>query len=150
MVLIPQDEIYGESSTLLYSPGRNHLAIFQRSRDIADVKFSPKTIAFLQASGLTGYIGLFAVFALRMQSWGRAIEASEASHPFWAIILFLIAFVISALVSATLILGYPIHLFFDGRKSEALKIVFWSAAWLVVYLGIFVVLFALFFLPQGK
>jgi hypothetical protein len=133
----------------LYSPGRNNPAIFQKSDYIVDVKFSPKTIAFLQASGLTGYIGLFAVLALRMQSLGQYIEASGASYPILAIILFLMAFVISVLISATIILGYPIHLFFDGRKSEALKIVFWSAAWLVVFLGIFV-LFALFFLPQGK
>jgi hypothetical protein len=111
-----------------------------------DVKFSPKTIAFFQAAGLTGYIGLFAALALRMQPWGHDIEAS---HPIWGIILFLMAFVISALLSATLILGYPILLFFDGRKSEALKVILWSAAWLVVFLGIFV-LFALFVLPQGK
>jgi len=48
-----------------------------------------------------------------------------------------------------LILGYPILLFFDGRKAEAVKIIIWSALWLILFLGIFV-FWALFFLPQTK
>ena len=52
-------------------------------------------------------------------------------HPVAGISLFLLAFVISAVISGSLVLAYPAVLFFDGRRREALRVVFWSAAWLI-------------------
>ncbi len=49
-----------------------------------------------------------------------------------SIVLFLLAFVISALICGSLILGYPLLLFSSGQHNEAMKIVLWSLLWLVV------------------
>lgn len=110
------------------------------------MKFSPKTTAFLQAVGLTLYVALFAFLAFRFQPW---LRQNEAAHPVFGITLFLLTFVLSALISGSLILGYPLLLFFEGRKAEAVKIVLLSALWLALFLVIFL-LFAIFFLSPSK
>jgi len=107
------------------------------------MKFSPKILAFFQALGLAVYVGLFALLALHIAPW---FENNQATHPAIGIILFLLAFVISAIISGSIILGYPIFLFFEGRRKDALKIVVWSVVWLLLFLGIFAVI-ALLSLP---
>ena len=90
---------------------------------------SPKVIGFLQATGLGAYIAVFAALAFQMRTW---VEANAISiHPVIGITLFLLAFVISALISGSAILAYPAMLFFNGRKEEAIRILFWSAVWLL-------------------
>ncbi len=101
------------------------------------MKFSPKILAFFQALGLALYVGLFAIFAIHVPPW---FEKNQATHPALGIILFLLAFVISAVISGSIILGYPIFLFFEGRRKDALKIVLWSVVWLLLFLGIFVII----------
>lgn len=91
--------------------------------------YSPRRIGLLQAAGLAGYISVFAASAFRIQAWTHAHNI--APHPIAGIMLFLLAFVISALICASLILAYPLTLFFDGRKSDALKIILWSGIWLI-------------------
>ncbi len=103
------------------------------------LKLTPKTIGFLQALGLGAYIALIALAINFLSQY-----APEQDNKILAPITFLLAFVISALISSALILGYPVILFFDGKKSEAIKIVVWSAIWLVILLGIMV--FGLFWL----
>ncbi|EQB63152.1 MAG: hypothetical protein RBG1_1C00001G0731 [candidate division Zixibacteria bacterium RBG-1] len=107
------------------------------------MKFYPKSIAFFQALGLALYVGLFAFLAIHIVPW---FENNPATHPALGIILFLLAFVISAVISGSIILGYPIFLFFEGKRKDALKIVLWSVVWLLLLLGIFVVM-ALLSLP---
>ena len=103
-------------------------------------------MAFFQALGLALYVGLFAVFAIRIPPW---FEKNQATHPALGIILFLLAFVISAVISGSIILGYPIFLFFEGKRKDALKIVVWSVVWLLLLLGIFVVIALLSFPTKG-
>ena len=47
-------------------------------------------------------------------------------------ITFLLIFVFSALVSSLLILGKPAMLFFDGRKKEGIRMLFYTMGWMLV------------------
>jgi|SRR3989344_2492459 len=105
-------------------------------------KLSPQIIGFLQACGLTLYI-LFIVMIMNFVS-----EKDFSSNLVLVPAIFLMLFVISALLSASLILAYPIMLLFNGRKEVAVKIVLWSGIWLVVFLFC-LVLFALIFSFRG-
>lgn len=94
------------------------------------MRHSPKRIGLMQAAGLAAYVMLFATLAYQVRT---LVEAHTiAIHPIAGITLFLLAFVISALISGSIILAYPTSILFDGRKGEALKIVFWSATWLIL------------------
>lgn len=105
------------------------------------MKFSARAIALLQAAGLTAYVAVFAFLALHIQPW---LIANRNVHPILGIILFLLTFVFSALVSGALILGYPVFLFFEGRRSEALRIVVWSALFLLFFLCVVLLVAILF------
>ncbi len=98
------------------------------------MKHAPRTIGFLQAVGIAAYIALFASLAYRVR---LLVETGAIHvHPIAGVMLFLLAFVISALVAGSIALAYPATLFFNGRRAEALKTVFWSAAWLVVMFAV--------------
>jgi len=93
---------------------------------------SPKRIGFVQALGLAGYIGVFALSVFRIQNWVHVKNLPP--HPAIGMVLFLLAFVISALICSSLVFAYPVMLFFDGRRRDALQTVLWSGLWLI---GIF-------------
>ncbi len=105
--------------------------------------YSPKQIGLLQATALSAYITAFAVSAFRVQGWARMSGVSV--HPIEGIMLFLLAFVISAMVSGSIVFAYPIMIFFDGKRLDALHIILWTAFWLI---AIFVFL-AVVSLSQG-
>lgn len=94
------------------------------------MKTSPQFTGFLQAAGLAFYVMIFATCVQQVQSWFllRAVQPG----PVMSIVLFLLAFVISALICSSLILGYPILLFSEGKRREAVRTVLWSLLWLVV------------------
>ncbi len=48
-------------------------------------------------------------------------------------VAFLLLFVVSALITGTLVLGQPILTFMQGKKTEALEIMAWTIAWLVIW-----------------
>ncbi|MBI4132309.1 MAG: hypothetical protein HY474_01620 [Candidatus Sungbacteria bacterium] len=91
----------------------------------------PRTVGFLQAAGIAAYVALFATLAYQMRTLTEA--RAVAIHPIAGITLFLLAFVISALISSSTVLAYPAYLFFGGHRIEALKIIFWSAVGLVFF-----------------
>ena len=93
------------------------------------MKYSPKRIGLLQAAGLALYVGFFAVLAFSIRELTE--EGGLSVHPIVGVSLFLLAFVISAIISGSIVLAYPLTLFFDGRRRDALKIVFWNAVWLI-------------------
>ncbi len=92
------------------------------------MKRQPAVIGLIQALGLTAYVLIFAsaINLLEMSHWEPKLT------PITGISLFLLTFVFSALVSASLILGYPARLFFAGKGRQAVLIIAWSAVWLVV------------------
>lgn len=46
---------------------------------------------------------------------------------------FLLLFCLSAAIVGGLVLGYPVYLFFDGKKKESVTAVIYSVGWLGVY-----------------
>ena len=89
-----------------------------------------KTIkpSLIQALGLVAYISLISLIFRYGDTWITPLDA------FWGPILFLSLFVISALVCALIVLGYPIKLFFVKKKpKQAIKIVLLTALWLILF-----------------
>jgi hypothetical protein len=101
------------------------------------MKDSPKIIGLMQALGLILYVSLFSLsanivlplFKMRFESTGPIIP----------MILFLSAFVTSALICGSIAFGYPSYLFFQGKKEVAIPIVLWNIAWLIIAFAVFVV-----------
>ncbi|MDD5109921.1 MAG: hypothetical protein PHI63_01740 [Patescibacteria group bacterium] len=106
-------------------------------------KITPLFIGLLQAAGLTAYVG---AFALTAQMFLEHLKNQNVQpQPVFSIILFLLAFVISALICGSIIFLYPVYIFSRGRMLEALKILLWSALWLIFFFC-FLVAAALFVL----
>lgn len=97
---------------------------------ISPIKSDSLKKGFLQAGQLTVYIVIFA-FGARTVS---EVTRLSSPDPVLAITMFLLAFIISALVSTYLILWHPAILFFEGKRKEAMEIILWSSFWLTVFL----------------
>ncbi|RJR27892.1 hypothetical protein C4561_01235 [candidate division WWE3 bacterium] len=95
-------------------------------------KFSTPFLAFLQATGLVIYIGLISAFFTYA---GQSLEHKVPQ--FFAPIIMLLLFIISAVLSASLVLGRAAVLFWDKKYKEAFSLVFWTVGWGIFYfLGI--------------
>ncbi len=92
---------------------------------------NPKIRGLLQALALTLYVSVFAVIIQWIGMQGLKI------HPVLSIIFFLLAFIISALICGSIVFVYPVSLFFENKKSESIKVVMWTAVWLILLLAIF-------------
>lgn len=90
------------------------------------MKPSPLLVSLLQAIGLILYVLLVATI-IQNGPPGFAV------NPVFGIATFLTLFVLSALISASIILGYPLLLFLDGKRKLAVSIVIGSAAWLLLF-----------------
>lgn len=108
------------------------------------MRYSPKSVGFLQAIGVSVYIGLFAFIAFRVQHWTQTHPF--LIHPIAGITLFLLAFVISAVICGSIVLIYPITLFFGGQKVDSLKVLFWNAVGLITIFILVAVISFVFFL----
>ncbi len=92
-------------------------------------KMSLPFVGFLQAAGLTVYCLLVGVLFWQ----GNSLFGPPFS--FVGPAMFLVLFVASALISALLTLGYPGVLFFKEKETvKALKLIFYTASWLVVFI----------------
>jgi hypothetical protein len=102
-------------------------------------KTSLYLISFLQALGLAFYCGLVSIL------FWKGDDLFGKSPNFWGPVLFLIVFATSALVSALLVLGYPFFLFWHKKQAgKAIKIVGYTAAWLVGFILFALLLVILF------
>lgn len=97
------------------------------------MKRAPALIALVESLGLTAYVAVFALLVRGAQSWLRP----GAIHPVTATILFLLVFVVSALICGSIVLGYPLLLFFEGKKKLAVEIVILTIAWLIAIAAVF-------------
>jgi len=94
-------------------------------------------IALGQALGLAIYCGLVGLLFWQGNQWFGQMPN------YWGPLLFLILFVTSALISALLVLGYPIILFWKKRQvTKALRLIAYTTGWLVLF--IFAVLTIIF------
>lgn len=93
--------------------------------------------SFIHSVGVVVYVFFVA---------GIMFNAENIFGPAQAIIgvvAFLLLFVFSALVTGGLILGKPITLYLDGKKKEAVWMLFatagWILLWLIIVFGIMMV-----------
>lgn len=86
--------------------------------------------SFLLALGESAYIFLVALFMFNAE---RLLGSKPEPV---GMVAFLLLFVTSAAVSGALILGKPILLYLEGRKSESIKLFFAILAWLLIFLTI--------------
>lgn len=89
---------------------------------------------FLQALGVSIYV---ACFALSVNFVGSIVDSYEVSPgPVFGIMAFLLAFIVSALITGSMMLWRPITLFLAGKRHEAVEIIFWSVVWLIAFLAL--------------
>ncbi|MFA6354790.1 MAG: hypothetical protein WCX12_03865 [Candidatus Paceibacterota bacterium] len=99
------------------------------------MKLPPFKVGFLQAAGLTIYVGLFATILTQSADWIKTLGIEPS--PVISITTFLLAFIISALICSSIAFGYSALLFLRGQKQPIPKIILWTAIWLIVFLLIF-------------
>ncbi len=92
--------------------------------------------SLFQAAGVAVYIFLIANIFLKGNEWFGPLVGNILGP-----ILFLTLFVVSALITASLVLGYPIYLFWEKKKrKEAIKLVLMTTVWLSLFLLVVLVL----------
>lgn len=84
--------------------------------------------SFINATGVFLYISAITWF----MSNSKNIFGGTSDHV--AGIFMLLLFVISATITATLVLGKPILLYIEGSKKEAMKMLFYTVGWLILFL----------------
>lgn len=91
-------------------------------------KASPPFLGFLQATGLVVYVSLVAYFF----TLGHLFD-SKAGVDFFGPIMALLLFIMSAVISATLVLGRFGVLFWDKKFREAFTLLGWTVGWILFY-----------------
>ena len=91
-------------------------------------RYSSRLVGLVQATSVAAYVLFFALIASNLTNW--------LPNPpvVFAIMSFLIAFIISALVCASLVFGYPVILALRGQISRAVEVVVWSGVSLLLIL----------------
>ena len=99
-------------------------------------KFSLPFLAFWQALGLVIYCGLVGLLFWQGDTWFGPMLS------FLGPVLFLVLFVVSALISALIVLGHPFILFWEKKKTiEALKLVIYTIGWLIFFILLIILVF---------
>lgn len=102
-------------------------------------KLSLEFISFLQALGLTIYVSLIGLLMWQ----GNAIFGKMDT--FLGPTLFLIIFVLSAVVCGLVFGYYPFILWWEHKETKkAIRVVFYTAGWLVFF-GIFTLILMVLF-----
>jgi len=90
-------------------------------------KYSLEFIAFFQALGLVAYCGLIAFFLFNANSWFGKTDS------YFAPLLGITLFSTSALICALIVGTHPFLLWQKKKTKEALQLVLYTAAWLIVF-----------------
>jgi hypothetical protein len=56
---------------------------------------------------------------------------------FWMPVALLLLFVVSATIVGALVLGRPAYMYFNGQKQEAVRLLVYTVAWLVLITVLF-------------
>ncbi len=107
------------------------------------MSFKKKTslclISFLQALGLALYCSLVALLFWK----GNHLLGNVPNY--WGPVLFLIIFATSALISALIVLGYPVYLIWQKKEiKKAIRLAGYTAGWLVGFALIGILLAIIF------
>lgn len=98
--------------------------------------YSLPFIAFFQALGLVIYCSLVGLIFWRGGEWFGTAQT------FLGPAFVLVLFVVSALISALIGLGYPFILFWERKKTfEALRLVIYTTVWLAFFTFLIILLF---------
>jgi hypothetical protein len=98
-------------------------------------KLSLPFLAFLQTTGLVIYITLVTLFFTVL------IPGEDSPNMgFYAPIIMLLVFVMSAVLSAVMILGRAGILFWEKRYKESFTLLAWTVGWGMLYLGAIVLI----------
>ena len=85
-------------------------------------------LSILNSLGVLAYVSLVVAFMNNAQRiFGKNDNAMTG-------VVALMIFILSALITGSLVLGRPIMLYLDGKKSEAVKLLFYTMASLFVLL----------------
>jgi hypothetical protein len=95
-------------------------------------KLSLPIIGLLQASGLATYVSLVAMIFWKGNTWFGKMDTILGP------VAMLSLFVVSAMICALITLSYPFIVFWDKKNTkQALKIIMFTAAWLVFFVIVF-------------
>jgi len=99
-------------------------------------KYSLPFISFFQALGLVIYCSLVGLLFWRGDKWFGPMST------FLGPALVFVLFVVSALISALIVLGHPFILFWEKKQTiEALELVIYTTAWLIFFIFLIVIIF---------
>lgn len=96
-------------------------------------KASVQLVAFLQATGLVIYLGLLALFFNNVVP-----NLDESANEVYAPIVMLLLFIISAVITSSLVLGRAGVLFWDKKYAQAFRLVAWTVGWCLLYFSLLV------------
>ena len=96
-------------------------------------KLSAPFLSFLQTTGLVIYIILISSFFTFVTP-----HLDKANAEFYAPLIMLLLFVISAVISATLVLGRAGVLFWEKKYKESFTVIGWAVGWGIFYFTVFV------------
>lgn len=86
------------------------------------------SLSVLNSLGVLIYVSLVALFM------DNAQKIFGKNDNFITGVIVLLIFILSALVTGSLVLGRPILFYLDGKKSEAVKLLFWTIISLAIIL----------------
>ncbi len=102
------------------------------------LKRSPSFVAFLQATAITVYCGLVGLLMWQGESLSGKV------NNFLGPVLFLVLFVVSAVICSLIYFGFAFVTFWDKKDlRSSIKVVFYTTTWLVFY--VFLVIFGIYF-----
>ena len=96
-------------------------------------KLSAPFLSFLQTTGLVIYIILISSFFTFVTP-----HLDKANAGLYAPLIMLLLFVISAVISATLVLGRAGVLFWEKKYKESFTVIGWTVGWGIFYFTVFV------------
>ncbi|MCR4330457.1 MAG: hypothetical protein NUV49_01090 [Patescibacteria group bacterium] len=85
-------------------------------------------ISFLSSLGVLLYVTIVVSVMQNIEKLGNV----PGSH--WGPVIFLMLFVFSALVTSLLVFGYPVWLYMENRKKDAVTLLLCNVGWLFVML----------------
>lgn len=89
------------------------------------------SLSILNSLGVLAYVSLVALFFNNAQR----IFGGKADN-FLAPVIMLTLFILSALITGSLVLGRPIMLYLDGQKKEGITLLFYTIISLAVILAL--------------
>ncbi|MCX6811159.1 MAG: hypothetical protein NT039_00480 [Candidatus Berkelbacteria bacterium] len=90
-----------------------------------------KNSELVKTSLINAVLTIIYVFLVALLIW-KANDIFGKMDNFLGPFAFLLLFTLSAAIVGSLIVGKPIFLYLDGQKKEAIKLLFYTIAWLFV------------------